>query len=143
MKVFLTEVNGQFVYAVVKKLTEHGHCVTKNDVTEEYKWTLKKLSQSMQVGHGILICEKFDCKIVCISTDYVFNGQGEEMWQPDWDKNDSLNVYGQTKFESELAVREILTKYYIVRIAWGFVRNGKNFIKTMLSAEKNMILWAW
>ena len=77
-----------------------------------------------------------DAKMVYISTDYVFDGQGERPWQPD-DKNYApLNVYGQTKLEGELAVSSILSKYYIVRIAWVFGVNGKNFIKTMLQVGK-------
>ena len=66
-----------------------------------------------------------------ISTDYVFDGQGERPWEPD-DERHPLNVYGQTKYEGELAVEELLDKYFIVRIAWVFGVNGKNFIKTML-----------
>ena len=77
-----------------------------------------------------------DAKMVYISTDYVFDGQGERPWQPD-DKNYApLNVYGQTKLEGELAVSSLLSKYYIVRIAWVFGVNGKNFIKTMLQVGK-------
>ena len=78
-----------------------------------------------------------DAKIVYISTDYVFDGKGERPWQPD-DKNYApLNVYGQTKLEGELAVSEITDKFFIVRIAWVFGVNGKNFVKTMLNVGKN------
>ncbi|MBQ6510577.1 dTDP-4-dehydrorhamnose reductase [Candidatus Saccharibacteria bacterium] len=78
-------------------------------------------------------CKKVDAKMVYISTDYVFNGEGEEPWQPD-DKNYApLNVYGQSKLDGELAVSGTLEKYFIVRIAWVFGQNGKNFIKTMLA----------
>ena len=77
-----------------------------------------------------------DAKIVYLSTDYVFDGQGERPWQPD-DKNYApLNYYGQTKLEGELAVSETLDKYFIVRIAWGFGLNGKNFIKTMVNVGR-------
>ena len=77
-----------------------------------------------------------DAKFVYISTDYVFDGQGERPWQPD-DKNYApLNVYGQSKLDGELAVAETLDKYFIVRIAWVFGRNGKNFIKTMIEVGK-------
>lgn len=80
--------------------------------------------------------KKVDAKFVYISTDYVFDGQGERPWQPD-DKNYApLNVYGQSKLDGELAVAEILDKYFIVRIAWVFGRNGKNFIKTMIEVGK-------
>ena len=79
------------------------------------------------------VCKKLDCKMVYISTDYVFDGQGETPWTPDQKDYKPLNVYGQTKLEGELAVSQTLEKYFIVRIAWVFGLNGKNFIKTMLT----------
>ena len=82
------------------------------------------------------VCKELDCKMVYISTDYVFDGQGEEPWQPDCKDYKPLNVYGQTKLEGELAVAELVEKYFIVRIAWVFGLNGKNFIKTMLDVGK-------
>lgn len=82
------------------------------------------------------VCKKLDCKMVYISTDYVFDGQGTEPWQADCKDYKPLNVYGQTKLEGELAVSETLSKYFIVRIAWVFGVNGKNFIKTMLNVGK-------
>ena len=81
-------------------------------------------------------CKKLDCKLVYISTDYVFDGQGSEPWDPDCKDYKPLNVYGETKLEGELAVSELLEKYFIVRIAWVFGKNGKNFIKTMLNVGK-------
>lgn len=82
-------------------------------------------------------CKEVDAKMVYISTDYVFNGEGEEPWQPD-DKNYApINVYGQSKLDGELEVAKILDKYFIVRIAWVFGRNGKNFVKTMIEVGKN------
>ena len=80
-----------------------------------------------------------DCgaKFVYLSTDYVFNGEGTEPWEPDCTDYAPLNFYGQTKLEGELAVKELLTKYFIVRIAWVFGRNGQNFIKTMLRVGRN------
>lgn len=83
------------------------------------------------------VCKKLDCKMVYTSTDYVFNGQGEEPWQPDCKDYQPLNVYGQSKLDGELAVSETLDKYFIVRIAWVFGKNGNNFIKTMLKVGKN------
>ena len=77
------------------------------------------------------VCKKLDCKMTYISTDYVFDGQGTEPWQPDCKDYKPLNVYGQTKLEGELAVSQTLEKYFIVRIAWVFGLNGKNFIKTI------------
>ena len=81
-------------------------------------------------------CKALNCKMVYISTDYVFDGQGETPWQPDCKDYKPLNVYGQTKLEGELAVANTLDKYFIVRIAWVFGRNGNNFIKTMLNLSK-------
>ena len=81
-------------------------------------------------------CKKLNCKMTYISTDYVFDGQGTEPWQPDCKDYKPLNVYGQTKLEGELAVSQTLEKYFIVRIAWVFGLNGKNFIKTMLNVGK-------
>lgn len=86
-------------------------------------------------------CKKLGCKLMYISTDYVFDGQGETPWKPDCKEYAPLNVYGQTKLEGELAVSSSLDNYYIVRIAWVFGKNGNNFIKTMLRlAESHDIL---
>ena len=82
------------------------------------------------------VCKKLGCKMVYISTDYVFDGQGETPWQPDCKDYKPLNVYGQTKLAGELAVANTLEKYFIVRIAWVFGKNGNNFIKTMLNVGK-------
>ncbi|WP_028505915.1 dTDP-4-dehydrorhamnose reductase [Ruminococcus sp. FC2018] len=81
-------------------------------------------------------CKAADCKMIYISTDYVFNGEGTEPWQPDCKDYAPLCVYGQSKLDGELAVSQTLDKYYIVRIAWVFGKNGKNFIKTMLNVGK-------
>ena len=78
-----------------------------------------------------------DAKMVYISTDYVFDGQGIRPWEPDDKMFAPLNVYGQSKLDGELAVSELLMKFFIVRIAWVFGKNGKNFIKTMLRVGKN------
>ena len=82
------------------------------------------------------VCKALDCKMLYLSTDYVFDGQGTEPWNPDCKDYRPLNVYGQTKLEGELAVSQILEKYFIVRIAWVFGLNGKNFIKTMIQVGK-------
>lgn len=82
-------------------------------------------------------CKNIDAKMVYISTDYVFDGQGTTPWSPDCKDYKPLNVYGQTKLEGELAVSSILDKYFIVRIAWVFGLNGKNFIKTMVNVGKS------
>ena len=81
-------------------------------------------------------CKEVDAKMVYISTDYVFDGQGNEPWNPDCKDYKPLNVYGQTKLGGELAVSNTLSKYFIVRIAWVFGKNGNNFIKTMLNVGK-------
>lgn len=82
------------------------------------------------------VCKKLDIRMMYISTDYVFDGQGTEPWKPDCKDYKPLNVYGQTKLEGELAVSGILEKFFIVRIAWVFGANGNNFIKTMLKLSE-------
>lgn len=81
------------------------------------------------------VCEELDIKMMYISTDYVFNGKGSRPWKPD-DEREPLNIYGQTKYEGELAVEKHVKKFFTVRIAWVFGVNGKNFIKTMLNLGK-------
>lgn len=81
-------------------------------------------------------CKEIGCKILYLSTDYIFDGSGSEPWQPDCESFAPLNVYGQSKLEGELAVRELLDRYFIVRIAWVFGKNGNNFVKTMLRVGK-------
>ena len=81
-------------------------------------------------------CKEQDCKMLYLSTDYVFNGQGTTPWDPDCKDYHPLNVYGQSKLDGELAVSSVLEKYFIVRIAWVFGLNGKNFIKTMINVGK-------
>lgn len=94
--------------------------------TENFAKAVKKLDQSQPDG----------CKMMYISTDYVFDGQGTTPWEPDCKDYAPLNVYGETKLAGELAVSGNLEKYFIVRIAWVFGKNGKNFIKTMLNVAK-------
>lgn len=79
------------------------------------------------------VCARLGCKMMYISTDYVFDGQGEMPWAADCEDYGPLSVYGQTKLDGELAVRKWLERYFIVRIAWVFGKNGKNFIRTMLN----------
>ena len=97
------------------------------------------LVRSVNVGgtqNIAAVCKKLDCKMLYLSTDYVFDGQGTEPWKPDCKDYRPLNVYGQTKLEGELAVSSTLEKFFIVRIAWVFGLNGKNFIKTMINVGK-------
>lgn len=130
--------------AVEKKVTEAEpdvvvHCAawTAVDMAEEDDKVEKVRAINAGGTANIAnVCKKLDCKMVYISTDYVFDGQGAEPWQPDCKDYKPLNVYGQTKLEGELAVSETLNKYFIVRIAWVFGKNGKNFIKTMLNVGK-------
>lgn len=82
------------------------------------------------------VCRKMDCKMLYLSTDYVFDGKGETPWKPDCKDYAPLNVYGQSKLDGEFAVANTLDKYFIVRIAWVFGLNGKNFVKTMLNLGK-------
>ena len=82
--------------------------------------------------HVAQVCRELGCMMMYISTDYVFDGQGEDPWQADCENFAPLNVYGQTKLEGELVVRELVEKYFIVRTAWAFGLSGDNFIKTML-----------
>ena len=84
------------------------------------------------------LCKELGCKMMYISTDYVFDGQGTVPWQPDCKEYQPLNVYGKTKLEGELAVVNHVDRYFIVRIAWVFGKNGKNFIKTMLNIGKKL-----
>lgn len=81
-------------------------------------------------------CKDIDCKMIYISTDYVFNGKGNEAWYPDCNQFEPLSVYGETKLKGEYEVLEALQKYFIVRIAWVFGVNGNNFVKTMLNVGK-------
>lgn len=77
------------------------------------------------------ICKKLGCKMLYLSTDYIFSGDGERPWEPD-DEASPLNAYGQSKYDGELALKKYVEKYFIVRISWVFGINGNNFIKTML-----------
>lgn len=115
------------------------HCAawTAVDAAEEEQNKAKVFAINVDGTRNIAeACKKCDCKMIYISTDYVFNGQGEEPWQADCKDYEPLNVYGESKLQGELAVAELLGKYFIVRIAWVFGKNGNNFIKTMLNVGK-------
>lgn len=109
------------------------HCAayTAVDAAEENEELCRKVNADGPRNIA-KVCKELDIKMIQISTDYVFDGTGERPWEPD-DKCGPKSVYGQTKYEGELAVQEILDKYFIVRIAWVFGINGKNFVKTMLN----------
>ena len=115
------------------------HCAawTAVDLAEdEDKQALVRTINVDGTANIAAVCKKLDCKMVYLSTDYVFDGRGETPWEPDCKAYAPLNVYGQSKLDGELAVSGILEKYFIVRIAWVFGRNGNNFVKTMLNVGK-------
>ena len=115
------------------------HCAawTAVDAAEDEKNRDKVFAVNVEGTKNIaLACKEIDAKMVYTSTDYVFDGQGTEPWKPDCKEYAPLNIYGQSKLNGELAVSEILDKYFIVRIAWVFGTNGNNFIKTMLKVGK-------
>ena len=125
----LTEINPDVVI----------HCAawTAVDAAEDEENKEKVYAVNVTGTRNIAeVCKKNNCKMIYISTDYVFNGQGTEPWQADCNDFAPLNYYGQTKLEGELAVVELLDKFFIVRIAWVFGLNGKNFIKTMINVGK-------
>ncbi|MEE1281682.1 MAG: dTDP-4-dehydrorhamnose reductase [Acutalibacteraceae bacterium] len=99
---------------------------------EDKQETVKKVN-AVGTQNIATVCKKIDAKMLYISTDYVFNGQGTQPWQPDCKEYSPLNVYGKTKLDGELAVANTVDKFFVVRIAWVFGLNGKNFIKTMLN----------
>lgn len=115
------------------------HCAawTAVDLAEEDE-NIEKVNKINVFGteNIALACKNIGAKMIYISTDYVFDGQGEKPWEPDCKDYSPLNVYGKSKLEGEIAVSETLDKYFIVRIAWVFGKNGKNFIKTMLSLSE-------
>lgn len=113
------------------------HCAawTAVDLAEEKVDLCRKVNAN-GTENIAKVCKELDIPMIYFSTDYVFDGQGTRPWEPDDPVVKPLNVYGQTKYEGEQAVEKYLDKYYIVRIAWVFGVNGKNFIKTMLNLGK-------
>ena len=166
MKVLVTGVNGQLGHDVVKELRKRNidaigtdigemditdaqsvdtvirtaapdaviHCAayTAVDAAEDNEAVCRKINAE-GTQNIATVCKALDCKMIYIST--VFGGQGDRPWEPE-DERDPKSVYGQTKYEGELAVQNTLDKYFIVRIAWVFGLNGKNFVKTMLNLAK-------
>ena len=113
------------------------HCAawTAVDKAEECEDLVRRINAGGTLSIA-RVCRSLDIPMMYFSTDYVFDGQGTEPWKPDCKDYKPLNVYGQTKLEGELAVSSTLDKYFIVRIAWVFGLNGKNFIKTMINVGK-------
>ncbi len=130
------------VFRAVEELRPDAviHCAawTAVDAAEDEENRPKVLAINAAGTRNIAeACKACDVKLMYISTDYVFNGQGTEPWQPDCRDYAPLNYYGETKLLGEQAVSELLTKFFIVRIAWVFGLNGKNFIRTMLNVGKS------
>lgn len=125
------------IYQISPDAVVHCAAWTAVDAAEEEE-NKPKVMAINAIGSKYIAeaCKKIDCKLVYISTDYVFNGEGTEPWQADCKEYAPLNVYGWSKLEGEKAVSDVLSKYYIVRIAWVFGKNGNNFIKTMLNVGK-------
>ena len=123
----IREINPDIVY----------HCAawTAVDAAEDAQEIVFKVN-ALGTKNIAEACKEIGCKMVYISTDYVFDGQGTEPWQPDCKDYAPLNVYGQSKLAGEEAVSGTLDNYFIVRIAWVFGVNGNNFIKTMLNVGK-------
>ncbi len=129
--------------AVCRVITEAApdaviHCAayTAVDAAEDNEEICRKVNAD-GTRNIANVCKELDIKMIYISTDYVFDGKGTRPWEPD-DERHPLNIYGQTKYEGELAVQSALDKYFIVRIQWVYGVNGKNFVKTMLRlAETN------
>ena len=128
--------------SVNRVITEAGpdaviHCAayTAVDAAEDNIEICRKVNKD-GTQNIASVCKKLDCKMVYISTDYVFDGQGDTPWQPDCKDYAPLNVYGQSKLDGELAVSRTLDQYFIVRIAWAFGKNGNNFVRTMLNLSE-------
>lgn len=113
------------------------HCAawTAVDAAEDNEEQVR-LVNTAGTANVAAACKKYGCKMMYISTDYVFGGNGVEPWDPDCKNYDPLNVYGKTKLGGELAVAETLDRFFIVRIAWVFGVHGANFVKTMLKLGK-------
>ncbi|MBQ8512192.1 MAG: dTDP-4-dehydrorhamnose reductase [Clostridia bacterium] len=113
------------------------HCAawTAVDMAEDMEETVRAVNVN-GTANIAAACREAGCRMMYISTDYVFDGQGTEPWMPDCKNYMPLNVYGKTKLEGEQAVRDALEQYFIVRIAWVFGKNGKNFVRTMLNLGK-------
>lgn len=130
--------DGESVNRVIREAAPDAviHCAayTAVDAAEDNEDICRNVN-ARGTGNIARVCKDLDIRMMYISTDYVFDGQGTRPWEPD-DHREPLNVYGQTKYEGELEVEENLEKYFIVRIAWVFGVNGKNFIKTMLNLGK-------
>lgn len=134
--------DAQSVHKVLNEVCPEAviHCAAwtaVDDAEDEDKQDKVHLVNVSGTENIAKVCKDLDCKMMYISTDYVFNGEGTNFWEPDDMDRRPLNVYGQSKYEGELAIESTLEKYFIVRIAWVFGVNGKNFVKTMLNLGRN------
>ena len=131
--------DGQETVRVLEKIRPDWvfHCAafTAVDAAEEAEQTARAVNAD-GTRHIAEQCEKLGCKMMYISTDYVFDGQGDAPWMPECRTFTPVNVYGRTKLEGELAVQQTVSRAFIVRIAWVFGMNGKNFVRTMLNLSK-------
>ena len=144
MRILVTGVKGQLGHDVVAEMEKRGLTAVGVDVEEMDITDREACERVITEAHvdAVIHCAAYtavdaaeDNVELYISTDYVFDGQGTRPWEPD-DERHPLNVYGQTKYEGELAVEELVKKFFTVRIAWVFGVNGKNFVKTMLRIGK-------
>ena len=125
------------IYNIHPDVVIHCAAWTAVDAAEEEANKAKVFSINVDGTRYIAeACRAINCKMLYISTDYVFDGQGVEPWQADCKNYAPLNVYGESKLQGEISVSNTLEKYFIVRIAWVFGLNGSNFIKTMLNVGK-------
>ena len=139
VKLDITDANAVNMAILKEKPDVIIHCAawTAVDAAEDESNKERVFSINAEGTKNIAEAAKaIDAKMIYISTDYVFDGQGERPWKPDDDCYAPLNVYGKSKLEGELTVARVLDKYFIVRIAWVFGVNGKNFIKTMINVGK-------
>ena len=128
------EIVGKTIFSVAPDAVIHCAAWTAVDAAEEQENVeLVRSINSKGTANIAEACKRLGCKMMYISTDYVFNGKGEKPWQPDCKEYEPLSVYGKTKLEGELEVVKNVKEHFIVRIAWVFGKKGKNFIKTMLS----------
>lgn len=149
-EVISTDIAGEMDYllditkgSIINKVVEINpdaiiHCAawTAVDAAEDEENKEKVYAINVTGTQNLVkAAEILNCRFLYLSTDYVFDGQGTEPWQPDDRSYSPLCYYGQTKLEGEFAVSE-LRKFFIVRIAWVFGMNGKNFIRTMINVGK-------
>ena len=132
----ITDFNAILQTVKEKEIQIIVNCAAYTNVDKaENDFDIANALNNIAVGRLANVAKAQNATLIHISTDYVFNGQGKRPWEPD-DKREPLNVYGQTKYEGELAIEEHVKKFFTVRIAWVFGVNGKNFIKTMLNLGK-------